>query len=125
MFRKVLETPWYFDENAYSKNSNNGNAVLTDSISSKYQGDHEYFRKPLEGTAQQPYASCYAELRCAATQSYAVLRRATLSYTEIHEATTCNAARRCTTQSYVALRSATLCHERAMHATLSYAVLLR
>ena len=43
MFQKVLETPWYFDDNAYSKNSNNDSNVLTDSISSKYQGDYLYF----------------------------------------------------------------------------------
>ena len=43
MLGKVLETPWYFDENAYSKNSHSGNAVLTDPISSKYQGDYRYF----------------------------------------------------------------------------------
>ena len=86
MLRKVLEIPWYFDENAYSKNSNNDNNVLTDSVSLKYQGDYRYFGKPREGTAQQPYASCYAGLRSAATQSYAALRRATLSYTALHDA---------------------------------------
>ena len=43
MVRKVLETPWYFDDNAYSKNSNNDNYVLTDSVSWKYEGDYKYF----------------------------------------------------------------------------------
>ena len=108
MFRKVLEKPWYFHENAYSKDSNNDNAVLTDSISSKYHGDSKYFGKPHEGTSQQLRASCYAELRSAATQSCAVLRRATLSYTELHEATKL--------KCYAVLRYASVC------AMLCYAV---
>ena len=87
MLRKVLEIPRYFDENAYSKNSNNDNNVLTDSVLLKYQGDYGYFGKPREGTAQQPCASCYAGLRSAATQSYAELRCAPQSYAELHEAT--------------------------------------
>ena len=38
-----VEIPWYFDENAYSKNSNNDNNVLTDFVSVKYDGDYRYF----------------------------------------------------------------------------------
>ena len=104
MFGKVLETQWYFDDNACSKNSNDGHDVLTDSALSKYHGDSKYFCKPHEGIAQQPRASCYAELRSAATQSCAVLRRATLSYTERHEAMKCYAVLRCAMLCYAVPR---------------------
>ena len=68
MLRKVLETPWNFDENAYSKNSHEDNAVLTESISSKSQGDYRYFLH-IKGP--------HSNLARRATQGYAVqLRRA-------------------------------------------------
>ena len=65
----------YFDDNAYSKNSNNDNNVLTDSISSKYQGDY-YFESHMQGQ--------HSNLARRATQSYVVqLRRATLCSAEL------------------------------------------
>ena len=113
MFRKVLKIPLYFDENAHSKNSNNSNAVITNSSSSKYQkdyigtfqshwmGQHSNLRVVLRRATQCSYAelrsaatqSCYAELRCA-PQSYAELHRATLSYEVLRCAMPCYAVSR-------------------------------
>ena len=118
MLRKVLETPWNFDENAYSKNSHDDNSVLTEPISSKFHGDYRYFSELREGTAKQPCASCYAGLRSAASQSY------TQSYTQccyvelLRGATLCSIKLRSATQSCIELRRATLCY-----AMLCYAVL--
>jgi hypothetical protein len=78
MLRKVLEIPWYLDANAYSKKSNSDNDVLTDSISSKLQGDYRYFR----GSA----ATLRVVLRRAAQCSHTELRCAPQSYAELHSA---------------------------------------